>query len=297
MLTLAEAQVDVSACTERHPRAAAEKEFRLRLIRGMQHDPQACDNVSVTASMTPLCLLRHTIYSWSTSISDEEPRHVFIVGGQAVHPRAKLCVQFAVLSLPLFNIRERSNVYWLLQKEVYLGEYANDFDVVAKAADILRSIHHVVVAMGRLEPPSVDGLVLRKEVVSTWLRTASTGARTRDLAIRWLTSLRSISFSSRANSNAVATVAYLSSKNTIQNSRLLLSSSMKLCGSGSTIARRVYIDGYRGATDADVVSTARPSWTTLLVINARRFHPGGPLEVPTISRASITWIRCCGQLE
>jgi hypothetical protein len=39
---------------------------------------------------------------------------------------------------------------------------------------------------------------------------------------------------------------------------------MKDLGSGKTMARNVYIEGNNGAIEADVVSTAKPNWTTPL---------------------------------
>ena len=66
--------------------------------------------------------------------------HVVVVVGQLEFPDFEHGVEFPVAALPVFDVGEGRDVHGLLEELVDLGEDAQNFDVVAKGAEVLRLV-------------------------------------------------------------------------------------------------------------------------------------------------------------
>lgn len=112
------------------------------MVRHMKHDPYAVNDLIAT-------------------IGIEEARHVSILAWEAEFPCTELTIQISVFLLPLFDVGEPADVNRFLQEAVYLGQNADDFNVVTERAKILWLIHRVISPLCSLEPSCINRLIAR----------------------------------------------------------------------------------------------------------------------------------------
>lgn len=126
------------------------------MVCDMEHDPDAIHRLTAAVRVKQSC-------------------HVAILVRQTEFPGIELVVELTVFLLPLLNVRQRTNIDRSLEEAVSLGEDADNLDVVAKGAKILRLVHRVVGPLGSLEPACIDRLIPREEIVSTGLEYCQSG--------------------------------------------------------------------------------------------------------------------------